>query len=234
MLPVDDNPHGQLGTAQLGRDGRIRVEPSTRPLRGSGEGGSLRLYRAGAEGPALPSPQQGAERHRAAVSGQAQWLESRPADAADPALDGAAADRAEAGAAAEFPATLHGRRHRLAGRGRRGPRGSVRPGDATPAAAGVRGLRGRAVPATGGHLGLAHLQPAELGRLRQAAGAGPAHASPPGRHWGASPAEPERETRLPSSLRKHQETAGDSGPDWPAARPAYRLVPKMGTSYDGR
>lgn len=42
-------------------------------------------------------------------------------------MNGAAAGPAEAGAAAELPAALHGRRHGAAGRGGRGPRGPVRP-----------------------------------------------------------------------------------------------------------
>src|SRR5713226_4226912 len=196
MLRMNDNPHGEHRTAHLGRDARIRGEQSPRPLRRSREGGSLWVRRACAEGTAVPSAEQRPERHREAISGQDQRQQSSPLDAADPALDGYAADRAEAGAAATFPATLHGGRHRPAGGGGRGARGSVRSSHATPFAAGVGGIWGPEVPAAGRHLGVAHLQPAPLHRLHQDPGARATHASAPGGDWGAASARPERAARL--------------------------------------
>ena len=51
---------------------------------------------------------------------------------------------------AEFPAAIHGRRYRLAGGGRRRPRGSVGAGRASPVPTRLEGIWGRAVPAAGG------------------------------------------------------------------------------------
>jgi hypothetical protein len=58
------------------------------------------------------------------------------------------------------------------------------------------GIWRRAVPATGGHLGVAHLQSAQIGDLPEDSRKLAAHAGAPGLDRGAPPARPERTGRL--------------------------------------
>jgi len=80
------------------------------------------------------------KRHREEISGQGHHADPRADDASDPALDRDAADREEAGAAAELSAALHRRRYRHAGRGGRSSRGSVRSCGAALVSAGRGGI----------------------------------------------------------------------------------------------
>jgi len=162
---MNDNSHEQFGAADARRDGKIRNDQSTGDLVGSGAGVGLQTDRAGAEGAPVPATEQRATRDREALSSQDHRIEPSPTDATDPALDGYAADREKAGATPELPPALQRRRHRLVSRGRCRSRGSLRSGGAAPLPPGMGGVWQREVPATGGHFGLAYLQPAPVGRL---------------------------------------------------------------------
>src|SRR5579872_926316 len=121
---------------------------------------------------------------------------SRAVDSIDPALDGDQADRQEADAAAEFPATIYGRRYHDPGRGRCSPRGSVGSGSAAPVPAGLGNIWGGAVPAISGDLGLAYLQSAPVGELPQDSGERTPYAGAAGVDRGAAPARSQRAGRV--------------------------------------
>jgi hypothetical protein len=106
MLRMNEHPYEQLGAAHVGREDRVRDEPSGRRRRGDGTGGGLWIHRAGAEAATIPAAAKGTERHGAPVPAQSHRPEPGADDSPDPALDGYAANRAEAGAAAEFQTAL--------------------------------------------------------------------------------------------------------------------------------
>src|SRR5665213_2114190 len=198
MLRMNDNPHEQSGATDAGRDGRVfDVEPACEGS-GAGEGAGVPVYRAGIESPDVSSAEQRAEGYGQEVPGQSHRPEPGADDAPDSALDADAADREEACAAPELPATLYRGRCRISGGGGRCARGSFGPRRKAPLPQGMDGVRRQELRATGGHLGLAYLQPAPVGGVSENTGTGYAHAGTPGVHRGAPQAGPERQTRLSS------------------------------------
>jgi hypothetical protein len=212
---MNDNSHEQFGAAEPCRNGGVREDQPASELVGSGACGRLRVDRAGAEGASVPPAEQRTTRDRETLSGQSDRTEPGAVDATDPALDEDAADRAEAGAAPELPSALHRCGYRLARRDRRGARRSLGAGRASFVPPGLDGVWRRAVPALGGHLGLAYLQPARVGGLPQDSRTGRAHQGEQSIHRGAPPARAERAAGV--STRRH----GSSG----AARPGSGNVP---------
>src|ERR1700677_3347744 len=140
MLRMNDNSHEQFGTADARRDGRIRDDQPASDVVGGRTRVRLQTDRAGAEGATVPPTEQRPTRNREALSEQGHRIEPSPTDATDPALDGDAADREKAGAAPELPPALQRRRHRVAGGGRCGARGSFGAGSAPPMPASLGGV----------------------------------------------------------------------------------------------
>src|SRR2546428_6734008 len=198
MLRMNDNSHEQFGEADARRDGRIRNDQPARELVAGGTRVGLRTDRAGTESAPVSPTEQRATRNREALSGEDHWLEPSPTDATDPALDGYAADRAKARATSELPAALQRCRHRVTSRGGCRPRGSLGAGGWTPMPASLGGVRRREVPTSGGHLGIAHLQPAAVDGLPEDSGAGRADPGEPGIDRRAAPSGAEREAGLSS------------------------------------
>src|SRR5271165_2848610 len=196
MLRMNDNPHGQLRATDPGRDGRIPDDEPPRDMVGGGGRVRLRTDRAGAEGAPIPPVEQRAEGNRERFSGQGHHVESGADDAADSALDPDAADREEAGAPPPFSPALYFRRHRRAGGGGCGTRGSVGSRGAAPVQARLERVWRPSVRAAGGHLVVAHLQSAEVGGIPEDSSAGAAHASSPGVDRRTPQAGPERAARL--------------------------------------
>ena len=157
-LRVNANHHAEGRKSHAGADAGIFGGQRRAGFRPGPPNRDLRSGRAHSAETALPRIDQKRQRCRAPLSGQAERTQPAADHSSDSTVSPKRRRAGEPTPPAAFPDPLHGRRHRLAGSGRRRPRRALGPGGASHPVAGIHRLQQGRLPTVSLDLGLPHLQ----------------------------------------------------------------------------